>query len=97
MRSTHLQLHELLAALPGAKLFQVSYADLDDGSMAALMAHPALVLERKWRTQTSFFERMERDHAAELRSGLERLERALHAADAPGQGGHASMIAWHKA
>lgn len=74
MYETHPPLRELLAALPGARRIPVVYRDLQDGSMAALLGHPEKLLEPERRSQTSFFERMERDHPNDLRAGLQRLE-----------------------
>jgi ubiquinone/menaquinone biosynthesis C-methylase UbiE len=96
MYETHPPLRELLAELPGARRVPVIYSDLQDGSMAALLGHPEKLLESERRSQTSFFERMERDHPDELRTGLERLERELGEGRAPRTSGGASMIAWTK-
>ena len=50
--------------------------DMLDGSMAALLGHPERLLEAERRSQTSFFERMERDHPEGLqrRAGTARVE-----------------------
>ena len=74
MNETHMPLAQLLDELPGARHIPVVYSDLQDGSMAALLGHPELLLARERRAQTSYFERMERDHPQELRAaGLARL------------------------
>ncbi|HEV7529204.1 MAG TPA: class I SAM-dependent methyltransferase [Solirubrobacteraceae bacterium] len=98
MYETHTPLAQLLAELPGARHIPVVYSDLQDGSMAALLAHPELLLERERRAQTSYFERMERDHPDELRAGLQLVECQLAAADgsAPTRVGRASVLAWVK-
>lgn len=96
MYATHPRLRELLAELPGAQRIPIVYEDLQDGSMAALLGHPQLLLDPERRSQTSFFERMERDHPDDLRAGLERLERELSEGRAPHQSGGASMLAWAK-
>ncbi len=98
MEQTHMPVAELFAELPGARRTPVVYEDVNDGSMAAMLGHPELLLDPKRRAQTSYFERMQRDHAEELRAGLERLERELRAGDgsAPTQAGHASVLAWAK-
>lgn len=98
MYETHIPLAQLLAELPGARHIPVVYSDLQDGSMAALLAHPELLLERDRRAQTSYFERMERDHPEELRAGLQLVERQLAAGDgsAPTRVGRASVVAWVK-
>ncbi len=98
MRETHMPLAELFAELPNARRVPVVYEDLQDGSMAAMLAHPELILDPARRAQTSFFERMQRDHADELAAGLDRLRRELRAdgGSAPTQAGHASVVAWVK-
>lgn len=98
MEQTHVPVAELLAELPSARHTPVVYSDVQDGSMAAMLGHPELLLERDRRMQTSYFERMERDHPEELAAGLQRLERELLAGDgsAPAQPGHASVLAWVK-
>jgi ubiquinone/menaquinone biosynthesis C-methylase UbiE len=96
MYETHPPLRELLDELPGARRLPVVYEDLEDGSMAALLGHPERLLEAERRSQTSFFERMERDHPDDLQAGLERLERELSDGHAPRTSGGASMIAWVK-
>jgi SAM-dependent methyltransferase len=98
MSETHMPLSQLLAELPGARRLPVVYEDLQDGSMAALLGHPELILDPERRAQTSYFERMERDHPEELRRGLQRLERELNADDgsAPTRAGHATVLAWTK-
>jgi SAM-dependent methyltransferase len=96
MTDTHPPLEELLAELPGARRIPVVYEDMQDGSMAALLGHPELLLDPAHRSQTSFFERMQRDHSGDLREGLERLEQELQAGRAPRTSGGASMLAWAK-
>jgi hypothetical protein len=96
MYETHPPLCELLAELPGARRLSVIYNDLQDGSMAALLGHPELLLDPERRSQTSFFERMGRDHPDDLRAGLERLEHELGGGRAPRRSGGASVLAWAK-
>jgi ubiquinone/menaquinone biosynthesis C-methylase UbiE len=98
MEQTHMPVAELFAELPGARREPVVYEDVQDGSMAAMLGRPELILDPKRRAQTSYFERMRRDHADELRDGLERLKRELRAEDgsAPTLAGHASVLAWQK-
>jgi SAM-dependent methyltransferase len=96
MEANHLRLAELLAMLPGAEHLPVHYEDVEDGSLAALMGRPELVLDPRQRTQTSYFERMERGHPEELRAGLERLRREIAAGDGPDRCGRATVIAWRK-
>ncbi len=64
--------------------------------MAALLGAPEALLDPARRSQTSFFERMERDHPEDLRAGLRRLEAELRAGTAPRRSGEASMIGWVK-
>jgi SAM-dependent methyltransferase len=96
MRATHPPLAELLALLPGARRHALTYDDLDDASCAALAAHPEKVLEERWRKQTSYFERLQRDHPDELREGLERLRWQLAAGCAPSRAAGASILVWAK-
>jgi SAM-dependent methyltransferase len=98
MQETHMPVAELFAELPRAWRVPVLYDDVQDGSMAAMLGHPELLLDAERRSQTSYFERMQRDHADELREGLARLERELRTGDgsAPTQAGHASVLAWRK-
>jgi hypothetical protein len=96
MDASHPPLRELLDALPGARRIPLVYEDAVDGSVAALMAQPELLLDPARRAQTSFFERMQRDHPDELRAGLRRLETDLHAGRASRSPGGATVIAWTK-
>lgn len=96
MQETHMPLAQLLAELPGARHIPVVYSDLQDGSMAALLGHPELLLDPERRAQTSYFERMQRDHPQELRDGLQRIEQELRAGGGPTRSGRASVVAWEK-
>ncbi len=96
MLQTHVRLGDILAELPGARRIPVVFEDLQDASLAALLGHPQLLLEPGWRAQTSFFERLERDHPQELRAGLERLAADVRGGRAPSRPGRASVIAWVK-
>lgn len=73
----HQTLAEIVAELPGATVEAMEFTDLVDASMSALCRHPRLLLEREWRMQTSFFERLERDDPTALRKGLGALEHDL--------------------
>jgi SAM-dependent methyltransferase len=97
MSETHQSLEEVTAQLPGATRYEVRFEDLEDASLAALASHPHLILDRQWRRQTSYFERLERDHSSELQSGLERLRSDIESKRAPERPGRASVIAWSKA
>jgi demethylmenaquinone methyltransferase/2-methoxy-6-polyprenyl-1,4-benzoquinol methylase len=96
MDASHPRIPELLAELPGARRLRVVFTDLQDASLAALAAHPERVLEERWRRQTSYFERLERDAPEELRAGLERLASALAAGNGPRARGGGSVLAWEK-
>lgn len=96
MLATHPPLADFADLLPGMRHVEITYTDLEDASMAALSARPELILEERWRRQTSFFERLERDHPEDLRSGLHRLEEAIAAGEPPPKAGSASLIAWVK-
>jgi SAM-dependent methyltransferase len=96
MAASHPPAAELLAQLPGGRRLALEFSDLEDASLAALAAYPQLVLEAGWRRQTSYFERVERDHPDELRAGLERLRADVEAGRPPQGGGVASVFAWVK-
>jgi demethylmenaquinone methyltransferase/2-methoxy-6-polyprenyl-1,4-benzoquinol methylase len=97
MERSHPGLDEMLEHLPGARRLPIRFADLEDASLAALAAYPQLILEQRWRRQTSFFERMERDHPGELHRGLERLAADLGDGRGPRPYGIATMLSWTKA
>jgi SAM-dependent methyltransferase len=96
MDRSHPTLDELLELLPGARRLRIVYRDLEDGSLAALGAHPEKLADPRWHRQTSYFERLARDHPDELRAGLERLERDLAAGTAPRTPGRATVLAYEK-
>ncbi len=96
MEATHAPLADVLTELRGADRLVVRYEDMSDMSLAALHSYPHLMLEERWRSQTSYFERMQRDHPDELKAGLERLAADLKAGTAPARPGLASVIAWTK-
>jgi SAM-dependent methyltransferase len=96
MDASHPSVAELLAELPGARRLPVRFTDLQDASLAALAAHPERVLEDRWRRQTSYFERLERDAPGELRAGLERLAGELAAGRGPRARGGGSVLAWRR-
>jgi hypothetical protein len=54
------------------------------------------LVEAAERGDTSYFERMQRDHADELRAGLERLREDISAGRAPRRAGTATMLSWTK-
>jgi hypothetical protein len=82
--------------MPGARRIEVVYRDLEDGSLAALSAHPEKLVDPRWHRQTSYFERLERDHPDELEAGLARLRQDLSAGTAPRTPGRASVLVEEK-
>ena len=96
MDETHPPLEEILGLLPGAVHTQLTLTDLEDASLAALASHPELILDPAWRRQTSYFERLARDHPDELAGGLERLRHDLAANRRPTRPGRGSLVAWEK-
>jgi ubiquinone/menaquinone biosynthesis C-methylase UbiE len=96
MLETHATEKELEALLPGARHIEVVFRDLEDGSLAALQAYPEKVVDPRWHRQTSYFERLERDHPEELEAGLARLRAEVAAGTAPREPGLASVFAWVK-
>jgi SAM-dependent methyltransferase len=96
MDQTHPALSDLLEELPGAVRMELQFSDLEDASLAALASRPQLILDPAWRRQTSYFERLARDHPDELASGLERLRDDVGAGRGPDRPGRASVIAWRK-
>ena len=96
MQTSHLPVADLLAMLPGAERREIVLDDLTDASLAALATHPEKVLEPRWRTQTSYFERLQRDNPAELDAGLRQLASDVDAGRAPQRPGRGSILAWNK-
>jgi ubiquinone/menaquinone biosynthesis C-methylase UbiE len=92
--SSHPSLDQLLALVPGARRIEVVFRDLDDGSLAALAGHPERVVDPAWHKQTSYFERLERDHHEEMAAGLQRIREELEAGTAPREPGPATVLAW---
>jgi hypothetical protein len=97
MEATHPSLAELLQALPGARISSFGFEDMQDASLVALSADPELMLAAAERGETSYFERMQRDHPDELSAGLRRLRQEIAAGEAPSRAGTATMISWTKA
>jgi SAM-dependent methyltransferase len=96
MQATHQRLAELLELLPDARRRPVVFGDLQDASLAALASHPEKVLDEDWRRQTSYFERLQREHPEELREGLQRLAQQIEAGSPPDRPGRGSMVEWTK-
>ena len=96
MLESHPTCAELMAMLPGARHIEVVFRDLEDGSLAALSAFPEKVVDSAWHRQTSYFERLQRDHPDEMHAGMARLRADLDAGRAPRRAGPASVLAWRK-
>ena len=96
MEATHPPRSVLLSELPGATLTTFEFKDMKDASLAALSADPERLLAAAQRGQTSFFERMRRDHPDELHAGLERLRQDIVARRAPRRAGTATVLSWTK-
>ena len=91
---SHPSLAEHLAMLPGSRPIEIVFRDLEDGSLGALAAHPEKLADPSWHRQTSYFERLQRDHAEELEAGLARLREDLKAGRAPAKPGRGTVLAW---
>jgi SAM-dependent methyltransferase len=96
MTESHARLDELLSLLPGARRIEVVYRDHEDASLAALAAHPELVADPHWHRQTSYFDRLDREHPEELRTGLERLRTDLAAGRTPNTPGVGTVLAYRE-
>jgi SAM-dependent methyltransferase len=96
MEATHPPRAALLELLPGARLVDLEFEDMQDASLAALSAEPGRVLEAGQTGATSYFERMQRDHPDELRAGLARLREEIAAGRAPRRAGTATVLTWSK-
>ena len=96
MEATHPPRSAFMKELPGARVVAFQFEDMKDASLAALSADPGRVLAAAQRGQTSFFERMQRDHPEELHAGLARLQEDIAAARAPRRAGTASVLTWTK-
>lgn len=92
MAETHMSSASLMEELPGAEVERLVLADPRDVSLAALCGRPDLMLEPRHRRQTSYFERMERDHPEELAAGLRRLQQELDEGRAPATAGTATFL-----
>ncbi|MGH2803561.1 MAG: class I SAM-dependent methyltransferase [Thermoleophilaceae bacterium] len=96
MEATHPPRAAILEELPGARLLDFGFEDMEDASLAALSADPERVLEAGKNGATSFFERMQLDHADELRAGLRRLREDIATGRAPRRAGTATVLSWTK-
>jgi ubiquinone/menaquinone biosynthesis C-methylase UbiE len=97
MAESHPKPHQLLELMPTARRIEIVYRDLEDGSLAALSAYPEKMADPRRHRQTSYFERLARDHPEELEQGLERLRRDIKAGTAPRTPGRASVLVETKA
>ncbi len=96
IEATHPPRAAFLDALPGARLIDFEFEDMEDASLAALSADPERVLEAGENGATSYFERMQRDHPDELRAGLARLRVDIARGSAPVRSGTATVLSWTK-
>jgi SAM-dependent methyltransferase len=96
MEETHPPRAAILDELPGARVIPFELKDVEDGSLAALSADPELLLRAGQRGDTSYFERIRRDHPAELQAGLERLRHDILTGDAPRRPGTGTVLSWTK-
>jgi SAM-dependent methyltransferase len=96
MAATHPPRAALLEELPGARMLEFEFEDMQDASLAALSADPERVLEAAESGATSYFERMQRDHPDEVRAGLARLREDIAAGCAPRRAGTATVLSWTK-
>jgi SAM-dependent methyltransferase len=94
MEASHPRLADLLQLIPGARHIEVVFRDLEDASLGALTAFPEKVLEAGWQRQTSYFERLARDHPDEYAAGLERLRADIDSGNPPQGQGTATVLAW---
>ncbi len=96
MEAPHPARAAFLSELPGAHLFEFQFQDMEDASLAALSADPERLVKAAEKGETSYFERMRRDHPDELRSGLARLREDIAAGRAPRRAGTATVLSWTK-
>jgi SAM-dependent methyltransferase len=94
MEATHPPRAAILAELLGARLF--AFEDMEDACLPALSADPDRMLEAAERGETSYFERMGRDHPDELRAGVARLREDIAAGRAPRRAATATVLSWTK-
>jgi hypothetical protein len=96
MESTHPLRAAFHAALPGAREAVFEFRDLDDANLAALSGYPERLIEAARSGQTSFFERMRRDHAQELEEGIARIKEDIATGRIPRHAGTATVLSWTK-
>ena len=96
MAATHPPRAAFHEALPGAREAVFEFRDLHDANLAALSGHPDRLIEAAQRGQTSFFERMRRDHPDELEAGIARIKEDIAAGRIPAHAGTATVLSWTK-
>jgi SAM-dependent methyltransferase len=96
MDATHPPLATFLDELPGADTVRFHFEDIKDANLAALSARPELLSEAAERGDTSYFERMRRDHPEELRDGLTRIKEDIDSGRIPRHSGTATLLTWTK-
>jgi SAM-dependent methyltransferase len=96
MEATHPPRAAFLEELPGARETVFQFTDLVDGSLAALSANPGRLIQAAERGDTSFFERMRRDHPDELEVGLAAIKEDLSQGRIPTHAGTATVFSWSK-
>ena len=96
MEATHPPLAAFLDELPGANAVSFQFEDLEDANLAALSAQPERLFEAAERGDTSYFERMQRDHPEELRTGLIRIKEDIDSGRIPRHSGTATLLTWTK-
>jgi SAM-dependent methyltransferase len=96
MAATHPPRAEWLKELPQARLRTFEFEDMEDASLAALSRDPGQLLAAAEAGRTSYFERLARDHPAELEAGLARLRHDIAAGRAPDRPGTATVLSWTK-
>ena len=96
MEATHPPRAAFLEELPGARPLPFRFDDLQDASLAAISGDPERVVKAAERGDTSYFERMRRDHSEELEAGLARLRKDIEAGRAPRHAGTATVLSWKK-
>jgi ubiquinone/menaquinone biosynthesis C-methylase UbiE len=96
MESTHPPRAAFLEELPGAEEREVKFSDLRDANLAALSGHPERLLAAAERGDTSYFERMRRDHPDELSAGLAAIKEDLAQGRINTHAGTATVLSWSK-
>jgi ubiquinone/menaquinone biosynthesis C-methylase UbiE len=96
MEATHPPRAAFLEELPGAREIVFQFSDLVDGSLAALSGSPDRLFQAAERGDTSYFERMRRDHPDELRAGLAAIKEDLSQGRISTHAGTATVLSWSK-